>query len=134
MAEEVTWREWSLDGLEVTQLRFDYQFHLSILDRDRELLLIFGVPFRLRVPTGEERTLDPEQNETLGPLLPLLHQSVERFSAASDGRCVLRFQDGTELHGEPHDYYEAWEAHGKGSLADASLLCGPGGSSPWGES
>ena len=132
MTEGVMWREWSLDGLEVTMLQFDYQFHLTMWDRDRALLLIFGVPFRLRPATGGERMLDPEQNETLGPLLSLLHRPVERFAASSDGRCLLRFEDGTELHGEPHDYYEAWEAHGKGALADASLLCGPGGSSPWG--
>ena len=133
MTEGATWREWSLRGLEVTQLRFDYQFHVHVTARDRELLLVFGLPFRLRAPSGGERTLDPEQNDTLAPLLSLLHRPLEGFAAASDGRCVLRFTDGTELHAEPHEYYEAWHAEGTGALADASLLCGPGGGAPWGE-
>ena len=126
------WRTWDLIGLKVTQLRLDFQLHVPMWSLQREILIIFGTPFVLRRPTGEDQIFDPEQSETLCPLLSLLHRPVERFAASSDGRCLLRFADGTELHGEPHEKYEAWETHGEGDLGDASLLCGVGGGSPWG--
>jgi hypothetical protein len=56
---------------------------------------------------------------------------VWMFAASSDGRCVLRFEDGAELRGDPHEKYEAWEAHGAGDLEGVSLLCPVGGGRPW---
>ncbi len=132
MTEQVEWRTWDLAGLEVTQLRFDFQFHVHMWSLDRELLVTFGAPFRLRSATGEVRRFDPEHNETLGPLLSLLHRALTAFVVYSHGECALRFADDSELRSEPHLRYEAWESHGAGVLEDASLLCGIGGGSPWG--
>ena len=131
MSERSEWLTWSLAGLEVTQLRFDYQFHVHVWSPDRDLLVSFGAPFTLRPPEGEPHTFDPERNESLGPLLSLLHLPVTQFAASSGGECALLFGGGAELRGAPHERYEAWESHGKGDLASASLLCGVGGGSPW---
>jgi hypothetical protein len=130
MLESPTLWEWDLAGLEVTFLHFDCRFTVDIWSAERSLSIVFGTQFVLSVPGGEGRVFYPEQNETLGPLLSLLHRPVISFGASSDGRCVLRFADGTELRGEPHPQFEAWEAHGTGDLDSIALLCG----SPWGGS
>jgi hypothetical protein len=125
-------REWDLTGLDVTFLHFDYRFTVDMWSADRSLSIIFGSEFILGVPGCADGVFDPEQNEMLGPLLLVLHRPVSRFKASSDGRCVLRFADGTEIRGEPDPQYEAWEAQGTGGLESIALLCGPGGGCPWG--
>lgn len=126
------WRKWDLAGLEVTFLHFDYRFSVDMWSVERSLSIVFETPLGLHVPGSEEKVFDPEQNRQLGPLLSLLHLPVTSFAASSDGRCVLKFADGTELRSEPNPQFEAWEAHGTGDLKSIGLLCGPGGGSPWG--
>ena len=93
MDEAEVWTEWNLTGLQVTQLWFDYRFHVHFWALDRDLLLVFGTPFTYRPGTGKSVILDPEQNETLAALLSLLHKPVHSFSASSRGQCVLRLSD-----------------------------------------
>ena len=126
------WREWDLAGLDVTQLRFDVQFHVHLWSSERSLLITFGSPVVLRSDTDGTLLLNPEQTHTWSPLLSLLFQPAVSFRASSEGHCQLRFQNGFELSCAPDERYEAWESHGSGELASASLLCGPGGGSPWG--
>ncbi len=116
----------------MTQLRLDFHFHVHMWSLERDLLITFGTPFTLHSATGDVHAFDPEQSETLCPLLSLLHRAVTTFAASSKGECILRFEDDSELRGEPHEGYEAWESHGTGALEGASLLCGVGGGSPWG--
>ncbi len=127
------WREWNLEGLEVTQLCFDFQFRVQMWSSERSLFITFGSPILLRPNTGEPLLLDLEQTNTLSPLLSLLFRPAVSFRASSEGHCQLRFQNGSELSCAPDERYEAWESHGTGGLASASLLCGPGGGSPWGQ-
>jgi len=63
------WREWNLEGLEVTQLCFDFQFRVQMWSSERSLLITFGSPVVLRSNTGEPLLLDPEQTHTLSPLV-----------------------------------------------------------------
>jgi hypothetical protein len=126
------WREWDLKGLEVTFLHFDYRFTVDVWSAERSLSIIFGSTFTLSLCGCEDCVFELEQNEKLGPLLLLLHRAVSSFKASSDGRCVLRFADGSELRGLPHPQFEGWEASGSGGLDGVSLLCAPGGGSPWG--
>jgi hypothetical protein len=132
MGSPQQWREWNLEGLEVTQLRFDFQFHVQIDSSERSLQITLSSPIILRSDMDAPLLLDPEQTYTLSPLLSLLFKPVVSFRASSDGDCHLRFQNGAELSCAPDERYEAWESHGTGELASASLLCGPGGGSPWG--
>lgn len=132
MTKQTEWRTWNLKGLKVTQLRFDYRFHVDMWSLQRELHVAFGTQLTWHSPTGEEQVFDPEQVASLCPLLLLLHRPMAEFAASDEGRCVLKFEDGTELRSEPHKSYEAWESHGSDDLEDASMLCGVGGGSPWG--
>lgn len=132
MAGSAEWRAWDLDGLKVTQLCFDFRFHVHMWTLERELLISFGTPFMFRAANGHEVTVDPAQKGELSPLLTLFFLPVRRFAASSEGHCLLEFSDGTELRGEPHELYEAWESQGTGDLESASLLCDIGGGSPWG--
>ncbi len=131
--DSVEWKKWDLNGFNVTQLRFDYQFHIHMWTLQSDLLVSFMTPFILHSYDGREKHFAPERNEALGPLLNLLHQRAKSFAASSAGFCILEFEDGTQLKGEPHKKYEAWESRGSGDLAEASLLCGIGGGSPWGK-
>ena len=132
MHELTEWREWTLSGLDVTYLHFDYRFTLDIWSAERSLHITFESEFILSVSNNEDQIFDPEMNEMLGPLLFLLHRPVSSFKASFDGRCVLQFEDGTEIRGKPHPRFESWEATGTGSLIGIALLCGAGGGSPWG--
>ena len=120
-----------MSGLEVTQLRLDFQFHVQMWALDRELLITFGTQFTLRLPAGEIETFDPELGEGLCPMLSLL-PPVAVFAASSGGACTLRFEDGSELRAEPRENFEARESSGTGELEGAALLCGIGGGPPWG--
>lgn len=127
MKEQAGWRTWNLTGLKVTQLRFDDQFHVHMWSLERDLLISFGAPFTFHRQASEPRTFDPERGETLCPLLSLLHWPLMEFAATPSGHCRLRFEDGSELRGAPHERYEAWESRGTGELESASLLCDIGG-------
>jgi|SRR6056297_406495 len=126
------WKKWDLRGLKVTQLRYDYQFHIHMWTLHRDFLVTFGAPFILYSKKGIEQHFDPEKTETLGPLLNLLFQPVTSFAASSEGFCTLEFEKGEQLRGEPHEKYEAWESRGSEDLEEATLLCDAGGGSPWG--
>ena len=128
------WREWNLEGLEVTQLCFDYQFRVQMGLPERSLLITFSSPVILRSNNDEPLLLDPEQTRTLSSLLSLLFQPTVTFRASSEGHCQLRFQNGSELSCAPDERYEAWASLDTGELTSASLLCEPGGGSPWGQS
>ncbi len=91
------WREWNLEGLEVTQLRFDFQFHVHLWSSERNLWITFGSPIVLRSNTGEPLLLDPEQTHTLSPLWSLLFRPVVSFRASLEGHCQLCFRNGSEL-------------------------------------
>jgi hypothetical protein len=58
---------------------------------------------------------------------------VKRFAASFEGQCVLGIADSSQLRGNPHEEYEAWESRGTGNFKNASLLCDIGGNSPWDE-
>ena len=118
--------------MRVTQLRFDAEFHVHMWTLEKDLLVVFGTPFTFRSTDGQIRQFNPEQSEELGPLLSILQKHAITFSSSSLGSCTLSFEDGTELHSEPHPLYEAWYSKGSGNLSSASLLCGVGGGSPWG--
>lgn len=126
------WRSWNLGGLKVTQLKFDFQFHVHIWSLERSLMVIFGSPFKVRWTRNRIESYDPEKVAFLGELLNFLHRAVKEFRACRSGHCTLVFEDGTEVQSEPHPQHEAWESHGTGDLESASLLCGCGGGSPWG--
>ena len=128
------WRTWDVQGLQVNSIRFTYQidFHLlSTDDSQREFLFVLEAPFTLHRADGTKFEMNPGQPEDLYPLLSVLHRPVTSFRASSEGECQMHFHGGDVLTCLPVENYEAWNSHGSGNLASASLLCGPGGGSPW---
>lgn len=95
-------------------------------------MVTFGTPFMYVRPDTEAINCDPNRNEELGVLLEVLHKAGKSFAASSFGGVVLRFDEGSELRSEAHPEFEAWESHGSGDLASASLLATIGRGSPWG--
>ena len=122
MEKQESWREWDLVGLNVTQLRIDYAFSVHLWSLERDLLIRFGVPFALRLTSGELVTLEPELPGGVALALSILHQPAASFQISSADRCVLRLADGVELSSEPHPKYEAWESWGSGDLEPASWI------------
>ena len=123
---------WVLGGRRVTQVTVDLssvRLYAWTLDGDLEVRA--GVPFSLRRGNTETR-FETEQPATLGPVLALLGSTLHSLTVSRFGSLLLRFDDGSELQIEPHDRFEAWEAHGSGSLEGVAYLAGPPGQSPWG--
>ena len=129
-SEDETWAGWDLSGLVVDQLTVDYRLTLNLWGADRTFTLILVTPFAYRPALGESIVIDPEEPGAVVPALAVLHQPAESFRASSLGRCVLRFEDGTEIASKPHPDYEAWQSIGAGPLEKASLLAVPGKPGP----
>ena len=94
LSGETQWRKWVLQGLEVTQIRFDHSTHIHAWSQERDLLLILGSPFALQTVDGPAVRLAPEQSESLCPLLSLLFRPLTDFRVSSAGECRLTFADG----------------------------------------
>ena len=73
---------------------------------------------------NEQYSLSPETPLCLGPALALLHSSIQTASAQSDGKLVLRLEDGRSLSINADEEYEAWQLKGPNKLM---LVCMPGG-------
>jgi hypothetical protein len=135
MAEDVTWREWDLSGLTVDQLRFDSQVTVLVQEGlRRSLFLMFGSPFEYRPPTGVAVPIDSQSvtTEQAGLLVGLLWRPAKLFRVSSTGYCELHIDNGVVIAARPDADYESWHSSGTGDLESASMLCTPGGGTPWG--
>lgn len=133
MSEPVEWREWDLQGMQVTQLCFGHELTIVMWSPERHFSITFETQVSFRSADAGDTILQPEQPSTLSPLLSLLHRPAACFRVSPDGHCRLQFENSDELSCVPDDSYEAWNSHGSGDLASASLLCSPGGGLPWAE-
>jgi hypothetical protein len=124
---------WVLLDSRVTQLLIDansFRFQAWSLDASAEVRV--GVPFTLRLPSGAERSLDPEQTEGLAPALAILRRPLQSLTITRGGELTVDFGDGMSIVVRPHPRYEAWEVQGGGSLEGMDYLCHVGGGAPWG--
>lgn len=114
-----------LDGLDVTQCRFDHAFTLLVssgLDRSYEIRIEEAF---VLTAAGGTLTLDPSGAPTaMAPALRLSRQTVEQAIAHDDGRLELTFTDGAAIRVPGGTGYEAWTVAGTGGLRFISL---PGG-------
>ena len=70
-----------------------------------------GRTFTLEVG-GTSHRIDPEQPETVVPVLRLFGAVVVAAQASQKGSLELRFDGERVLRSEPHQDYEAWEVNG----------------------
>jgi hypothetical protein len=108
-----------LDGAELTFIRIDYQARLQFGDTE----IVIETPFTLTA-ANEERTLDPNDREGLGPFLALYPGSLA--SAAVDANLALHlsFAGGTAITVPQHSKYESWHVVGPGTRL---IVCPPAG-------
>jgi Family of unknown function (DUF6188) len=134
MVEYPDRRVWRLDGHEVTRLLVDYAFTIVIWWRsqksDNSVTIVLERPFILK-RVEQVKHFTPEQKDTLGPALNILHQPIESLTAFCNGRLVLRFTDTSELITEKDDSYESWNTFGSGEFAQIGMLCSPHDGPPW---
>jgi hypothetical protein len=124
---------WVLLDSRVTQLLIDPRsFRFQTWSLDASLEVRIGAPFALRLPSGVERTLDPEQTEGLAPALGILRRPLQNLTITRRGELTVAFGDGLTIVVRPHPRYEAWEVQGGGSLEGMVYTCDVGGGSPWG--
>lgn len=97
-----------LVGREVDQLCFDYAVTLVVDGTDTVRL---ATPFTLEV-NGATHSVDPEQPETVVPVLRLFGSVVLGAQAGKDGTLELRFDGDRVLRSLPHPDYGAWELSG----------------------
>jgi len=67
MANSVEWREWILEGLNLTQLCFDYRLHITIWSQEQALALVFETEIEFRTVGGNVQLLNPEKSQSLSP-------------------------------------------------------------------
>jgi hypothetical protein len=92
----------------VTQIRVDHAFTLVI---DHYSIQI-STPFTLS--RGDDHSQhDPEDPESLAPLLKLHQATLHEGVLRKDGLLTLSFHDGTTLTVPPDERYEAWVAAGE---------------------
>ncbi len=131
IVEVPVWREWRLEGLDVSSLQFDYRVQIFLWTEAQSLSLTLEAPFLLSIAGSIPTRVTPPDVASMAGALQLLHRQASMLRASSDGQVILVFEDGSKVTCMPDERFEAWASHGTGLLADASMLCAPGGGRPW---
>jgi uncharacterized protein DUF6188 len=124
---------WVLLDHRVTGLSFDarsFRFQTWSLDASAEVRC--AAPFRLRLASGLERTLDPADTETLAPVLTLLRRPVQSLTISKGGELAVDFAGSIALLIGADRRVEAWEVQGGGALEGLRYRCEVGGGMLWG--
>jgi Family of unknown function (DUF6188) len=132
LIESAQEHHWVLLDARVTQLVIDpssFRFQAWSLDASAEVRV--AAPFTLHLPSGAERSFDPEQTEGLAPALAILRRPLQSLTITRAGELTADFGDGMSIVVRPHARYEAWEVQGGGSLEGMDYLCHAGGGTPW---
>lgn len=123
---------WVLLDYRITQLALDgSSVRLLAWSLEASLELRLGAPFVLRTPAGGERRLDPDQPETLAPLLALLRRPLSSLTITRTGELTLQLGDGTTLAATANARRDSWDVNGGGALEGMVYHGGAGGRPPW---
>ena len=133
-----TARIWDLAGLSVTRIVVDPAqvslfLNSGLVGNADEVDLIIENSFTIRKTDGTTHAVNPAVAETLAAVLNLRLCPALSLAVGGDGSLTLRFAEGAELKVSKHDRYEAWHTFGRGSFADANMLCSAHDGPPWGE-
>ena len=119
---------WVLLDHQVTQIVVDTNsFRIQTWSLEGSAEIRCSAPFRVRQPSGSERTIDPTETETLAPLLALLRRRVESLTITRDGELTVAFSGGTSVvvsapraSGPSSRRVVGWEVQGGGALEGMS--------------
>ena len=123
---------WTFENQPVTQLcvhRTSCSLESWTLQALLEIRL--SAPFRLSLPDGTSRAIDPEASEQVAPLLTLIGRAVTYLTVTRAGSLEVGFGDGSVLSTESHLRHEAFQVNGGGALEGLQYLARPGGGVPW---
>ena len=123
---------WTFENQPVTQLcvhRTSCSLESWTLQALLEIRL--SAPFRLSLPDGTSRTIDPEATEQVAPLLTLIGRAVTYLTVTRAGTLAVGFGDGSVVSTESHVRYAAFQVNGGGALEGMQYLARPGGGVPW---
>ena len=107
-----------IDDRDLAFIRIDFQTRLQFGATE----VTIGCPFSLR-RDGSEVNLDPEDRDSLGPILTLYPDSLRSASIDSGGTLRLEFVSGAEITVPQDPHYEAWVVQGPG---EQLVVCTPG--------
>jgi hypothetical protein len=104
-----------LIGQTVNELRYSVPGNLRMVfdigERVEPALYAELGPFEFLDPKGDQHDVDPEDHESLGPILSTVGRLIEAVDTEG-GVLSLTFSDASRLRCDPHDRYEAWQVVG----------------------
>lgn len=110
-----------LEGQSVTHETVDYTVSLNT---NAGFEIRIEVDFSLRTPDGNFDLSPGSSDAQADHLRALLHQKITFSIAEESGALSLVFSNGSRLHVDPHDSYEAWTVAGPGGMKVVAM---PGG-------
>ncbi|MHB0999695.1 MAG: DUF6188 family protein [Armatimonadota bacterium] len=113
-----------LFGYEITLCCVGYNFQLHLQCNDLSSLIAIGDKIVLQI--GDKRyNYSVETNPSaLGPVLGLLHKTIESVTALKNGQLSIIISDEISLSVFPDISYEAWEVSISNGIR---IVCMPGG-------
>jgi hypothetical protein len=112
---------WVLLDHQVTQLVVEAgSFRVQTWALDASAEIRCAAPFVLRQPSGAERVIDPDETETLAPVLSLLRRRLESITVTREGELTAQFSGGLTLAVLGRPRTPAWEVQGAGALEGMS--------------
>lgn len=117
-----------LIGQTVDELRYSVPGNLRMVfdegKRVEPVLYADLGPFEFLDGKGNQHEVDPEDPESLGPVLSTVGRRVEAVDTEG-GVLTLTFSDASRLQCKPHDRYEAWQV--VGGSPQHLVVCTTGG-------
>src|SRR5689334_21967736 len=124
----------ALIGCQVDRTTFDHQVRLSLSAFDPDgarrvdAELVIERPFLLGNRNGQWHTSDSGTGSALGLTLDLFQRIVTAVDVRAGGALHLAFDEGFQLHIDPHPDYESWSLAGTGV---EPVTVGPAGETVW---
>jgi hypothetical protein len=123
---------WTFSNQPVTQVCLDRSScRLESWSLHASLEIRLRTPFRLALPDGMSREIDPEAPETVAPILTLVDRQLLRMAVTRSASLEIDFSDGSMLTATAHHRNEAFEINGGGALEGMRYVARPGGGVPW---
>ncbi len=113
-----------IEGREVTRCYIDYSFGIELWLPGDPVVIRINETFYFIAKDVKYMFVPFQEPEAVGPILSILHKTIEYAKAYKDGRLELKFSDESLLSVPVNVKYEAWEINATNGLR---LICLPGG-------
>jgi hypothetical protein len=114
----------SIKGREVTRCLVDYAFSIELWIPDDPISIRINRPFLFKTRDQTYKISPAEEPIRLGPVLSIVHKTIQAVIAHKDGSLSVEISDEIKLDVSADVHYEAWEINGREGMRIVSL---PGG-------